>query len=362
MGGYRRTRQLGTRADPNRSNAYAYGNQVDGPGGLTYGWEGGFGLNSGLKGEKDGFNAESNLVTANGFFGARSQQEADGSVSAWHGAGAEGKVADVTAGYGSPGEGAYAQVKGEALSAKAVAQFNEERGANASVGADLVGVEGSFGHLSKDSGHDVTAKVGASFGVGVGGGVHWADEDGDGIREIGINGSLKLGPGISFDLRSETLGQGYKYLEDNVPAAWDAASDWTSGAWDSSTEAVGNAWNATTGFASDLWDNTSGAVSDGWDATTGFASDAWDSTSGAVSDGWNATTGFASDAWDSTSGAVSDGWNATTDLASKGWDTATDVAGDTWDSVSDGAGAAVDWASDGLSTAGSAIASVFSGW
>lgn len=321
-GSYNRSNEIGTRPAEQGPSAYAYGNQVNHNSGLGMGWEGGFGINSGLLGEKDGWNAQSSLLSANGFLGARSQKEADGSFSAWHGAGAEGKVAEVSAGYGSPGEGWFAQAHGEALTAHARAEFNEQRGANASVGADLVAGDVSFGHLSKDSGHDQTAKFGVSAGVGMGGGVHWADEDGDGIREIGINGSIALGPGISFDLRSETLGQGYKWLEDNVPGAWDASTEWAGNAWDTSTDAIGGAWNSTTD-----------AVAGGWNATTD-----------AVAGGWNAATDTVAGGWNTATDAVGSGWNSATDAVAGGWSSATDTIG------------------SGLSSAGGAVASFFSGW
>ena len=336
MGGYvRRANEHGSRPDKDRqwSEGYGYANEVQGTNGLTYGYEAGFGLQSGLLGNKDGWNAQSDLLSGYGFLGAQSQQEADGSFSAWHGVGAGGKVADFEAGYGSPGEGWYGRGHAEALSAEAFAKFNPQRGVGGKVGADLVGGDVMLGHLSKDTGHDVTAKVGASFGVGVGGGLHWADEDGDGIREIGVNGSLKLGPGISFDLRSETLGQGYNWAEENVPAAWDASTDWAGDAWDTSTDWVG-----------DAWDTSADAISDGWDATTDFASDTWTGATDMATTGWNATTD-----------AVSTGWNATTDAVGGAWDSSTDAVGGAWDS-------STDWVGGAASSVGGAVASFFSGW
>ena len=299
------------------SNGYAYGNTLHDHNGEGYGIEGGFGLNSGLLGDKNGWNMQSNLMSAYGFLGARSQKEADGSYSAWHGFGAKGEVAKVEGGYGTPGEGWYGQVSGTALSAEARSELNPNRGYEFGLGADLVSGDISMGHLSASSQHDATAKFGVGLGVGGGFGAHWADEDGDGVREIGINGSIALGPGIGFDLRSETLGHvwngiegGYNYLSENGGQMWDSTTDW-----------VGNTWDNATNWAGNTWDNSTDAIASG-------VSSGWSSTTDAVSSGVSTATDWVSDTASSAAGWMSDTASSVGESVSEGWSSTTDAVGD----------------------------------
>lgn len=302
---YRREGEIGSRPDADRPSAFAYGNEVvNSNSGLTYGYEGGFGINSGLLGTPEGWHASSTLLSGNGFAGAR--MDDDG--TAWHGAGAHAKVAGFDVGYGNPGDGWFGHFAADALGADAEASFNPDKGAQ--LGATAYLVQGALegGHLSADSQHDQIGRFGLAAGVGAAGRLHWDDADGDGIREIGFGADI--GP-VTFDFKSETLGQGYQWLEDNVPAAWDASTDWVGDAWDTSTDWVGDTWSG---------------------ATDGIA------------DGWNTATDWAGDTWTGATDAVGDAWGTTTDAVASGWNTATD------------------WVGGGLSSAGSAIGSFFSGW
>ena len=322
------------------SNGYAYGNTLSDNNGQSYGLEGGFGLRSGLLGNKDGWNAQSDLLSAYGFMGARSVQEADGSYSAWHGLGAKGTVAQIEGGYGTPGEGWYGRGSAEALTAEARSEFNPNQGYEFGLGADLVNGKISGGHLSKDSQHDVTGSLGVGFGIGGGFGGHWADEDGDGVREIGLHGSLAIGPGIAFDFRSETLGHawngavdGYDWLSENGGAMWDSSTDWMGDAWDTSTDWAGDSWDSTTDAVSAGWNSTTDTIGSGLSTAGNWVSDTAGDVSAAVSSGWNSTTdtigsglstagNWASDTAGDVSSAVSSGWNSTTDTVGdffSGW-------------------------------------------
>ena len=60
---YRRESEIGSRPDKDRPSAFAYGNSVvNQNSGLTYGYEGGFGINSGLLGTEEGWHASSDAA------------------------------------------------------------------------------------------------------------------------------------------------------------------------------------------------------------------------------------------------------------------------------------------------------------
>lgn len=78
-----------------------------------------------------------------------------------------------------------------------------EDGATWEAGLTGPWVEGRLGDFSADRNADSQVKVGFSEGVGIGGGLHWGDEDHDGQREYGFKGDIELGPGFSLDVKTE---------------------------------------------------------------------------------------------------------------------------------------------------------------
>lgn len=198
-GGYQRTRQKGNRPTPlSPSSGYAYGNEVS-QNGLPYGYEGGFGLTGGT-GTADGWNLTTNLLQGNGFVGARSEDDG----TAWHGAGAHGRVANLNGGYGAAGQGGYFNLGGDAFGFDAEASLNADKGAQLGAGAYIVQGALEGGYNDKNTQHGAMGRIGVGAGVGAAGRLHWGDEDGDGVREIGLGADI--GP-LSFDVKSETLGQ-----------------------------------------------------------------------------------------------------------------------------------------------------------
>lgn len=169
--------------------------------GYTYGdtgparANGGFGLQSGLIGSQDGAHLSSDLVSANGTWGARTED--DGSTT-W-GAGAGGKVVGVNAGYGEQGKGNFLDVQADGLGADAQGYFNPEQGAN--LGATAYALQGAVtaGNIGTGAA-DSESRIGAALGVGAAGRLHWADSDGDGNREYGFGADI--GP-LTFDVKSE---------------------------------------------------------------------------------------------------------------------------------------------------------------
>ncbi len=77
-------------------------------------------------------------------------------------------------------------------------------GANAVHGAVTLG-----GFNPDDSWADSQLRLGASLGVGLAGRLHWADSDGDGVREIGLGADI--GP-FSGDFKTEALGRAWNWL------------------------------------------------------------------------------------------------------------------------------------------------------
>lgn len=282
---YRRENEVGTGPAPSDRRAdqlgHLWGNTVEGPGG-RYGVQGGFGLQTGQMGNMDGVHGGSELLSANGFFGAR-----EDNGTAWHGAGAHGKVAGFNLGYGQgDGSGWFGNFSADALGFDAEASLNPDKGAQLGAAAYLAQGALEVGHLSKDSGHDQVGRFGLAAGVGAAGRLHWDDADGDGIREIGLGADI--GP-VSFDFKSETLGQAYNWAEENVPAAWDATTDWVGNAWNTSTDAVGGAWNATTDAVAGGWNSTTDAIGSGWNSATDAIGGGLSAAGGAVASffsGW----------------------------------------------------------------------------
>jgi hypothetical protein len=79
----------------------------------------------------------------------------------------------------------------------------------ASLGVQANAVELN-GHLAGQLWGDRHAvHLGASLGAGAGGRLHYGDEDGNGVPEMGFG--FDAGP-VSFDVRSETIGRGYQWL------------------------------------------------------------------------------------------------------------------------------------------------------
>jgi hypothetical protein len=200
MGGHQRTSPVGSRFTPlSPTDGYAYGNEVRNSDGRLVGHEGGFGIASGI-GNENGWNYQQQLLQGNGFTGARSEDDG----SAWYGIGGHLRAAGLQGGYGKPGNGGYGQLTADAFGADAEASLNPDRGAQVGAGAYIVqgAVEG--GYNNRDTQHGVSGRIGAGAGVGAAGRLHWADEDGDGVREVGLGADI--GP-VSFDVKSETLGQ-----------------------------------------------------------------------------------------------------------------------------------------------------------
>lgn len=60
---------------------------------------------------------------------------------------------------------------------------------------------------------DQSVRGAFSVGAGAAGRLHYGDDDGDGVPEMGFGADLGIGPiGLGFDVRSETLGRAYQAL------------------------------------------------------------------------------------------------------------------------------------------------------
>lgn len=129
---------------------------------------------------------------------------------------------------------------------------------------------------------------------------------------------------------------------------------------------------AVTGMSIDFFNDPTDSASMGWAKRMGLGlgelaiggplaapfalKGMYDNTVTALDNGMLGEWGdMAGNAWDSSTEFVGDTWTGATDAVAGGWDTAIDAIGGGWDTVTDGAGGLIDGA-------GSAIASVFSGW
>ncbi len=243
-GRYQRTGQRGSRPGQYQPSAgYAYGNEVS-QGALPYGYEGGFGIVGGA-GTANGGHIEAGLLQGSGFVGARSEDDG----TAWHGAGAHGKVAGLSGGYGQSGSGGYIQGGADAFGFDAEASVNPDRGAQLGAGAYIVqgAVEGGYNNAQTNQGG--MARLGVGAGVGAAGRLHWGDEDGDGFREYGLGADI--GP-VSFDLKSEdplmALANGVSFGAAGALAG--PGTNLTS----SAVNAVSSAGSAIGSAASSAWD------------------------------------------------------------------------------------------------------------
>jgi hypothetical protein len=79
----------------------------------------------------------------------------------------------------------------------------------AAIGAQANLVEATATGAGRLWGDDQSVRVGGSVGGGMSGRLHYGDDDGDGVPEMGFG--FDYGP-LSFDLRSETIGRGYQWL------------------------------------------------------------------------------------------------------------------------------------------------------
>ena len=272
-----------------------HGNNYDGIGG---GAEFGFGLGTtGDMGRKDGFNGRSDVFTGGGFIGLGSEGQIGGGIG--------GRAAHIQAGYGSPGHGKgplglYGSADADSFGADAHAWVNPDKGASAGASAYIVQGSGTVGNIGHGN-HDSEARFGLGAGVGAAGRLHWADEDGDGLREYGFGADI--GP-FSFDVKTEDPARaGLNML----------------------TLGTGGLIADALGYEGNMTQDIGNAASSAWDWTKDTASSAWDTVSTGASNAWDATKGAASSAWDWTK------------------DTASSVGG-------------------AISSAGSAVASFFSGW
>ncbi len=227
------------------SEGYSYYNET------ANGRSGGFGLQSGLIGDADGWHASSDLLGYNGFQGERI--ESDDSTT--YGEGHSARVAGVNFGYGQRGDGTgpggvYGNLQADALGADAQAQFNPQQGANVGATAYLAQAAITAGDIGTDA-TDSEARIGLAAGVGAAGRLHWDDADGDGNREYGFGADI--GP-LTFDVRSEDP------VRDFIPGLDTAASlfgvDQGTNITNAAGRGIANAASATASFV--------GGIFSGW--------------------------------------------------------------------------------------------------
>jgi len=115
-------------------------------------------------------------------------------------------------------------------------------GATLGAGASVIDGALRLGSNNKDRANDTTLRIGAGFGVGAAGRLHWGDTDQDGHREYGFGADV--GP-VSFDLKTEdplmTLASGLTggLASGLAPKDFNLTDTVTSG--------VSNAWSWLTG-------------------------------------------------------------------------------------------------------------------
>ncbi len=86
-----------------------------------------------------------------------------------------------------------------------------EDGFTVGAGANVIHGAVQMGDISEEDEHDLQVRGGLGFGCGAAARGHWGDADNDGIPEIGFG--FDAGP-VSFDMKSETLGQAWNWLTD----------------------------------------------------------------------------------------------------------------------------------------------------
>ncbi len=155
-------------------------------------------------------------------------------------------------------------------------------GATVGAGAQVIGGAVRFGENTKDRANDSQVRLGASFGVGAAGRLHWSDSDNDGHREYGFGGDV--GP-ISFDLKSEDPlmslamlpvgGLGLQTLLDEtgiMPKDFNL-TDTVVGGVSNAASAVGSGISSAASWAGNGISNAAGAVGNGissaWNWLTG---------------------------------------------------------------------------------------------
>ena len=102
--------------------------------------------------------------------------------------------------------------------AKAEAHVGTE-GLQVGAGADWFGGQGSIGGAEYDwffGGTEVTVGGGVPMAPGASFGLHWSDDDQDGVRELGLNigGDFAAGVGLGADvgIKTELFGHAYNWL------------------------------------------------------------------------------------------------------------------------------------------------------
>lgn len=190
---------------------------------------GGFGLLSGNMGQ----GARGDVMQAQGHFGGWS--DAEGKTQY----GAELDAAVVRTGIERGGALGPMGFNVSAFDANANAKVSNE---TASLGAQANVIGGSISAGTDE--HNLS--LGASFGVGAGGRLHYGDADGDGVREYGLGADI--GP-VSFDVKSELLG----HVANGATNAWNGASRMAGQAWNGATNMASNAWNGATNMAGSAW-------------------------------------------------------------------------------------------------------------
>ena len=102
-------------------------------------------------------------------------------------------------------------------------------GLTAGAGAEILGGSAKIGGAEYDWLGGTEFTVGGGFGgVGASGGLHWSDDDGDGLREYGFSLGGDLGIGVDLGFKTELPG----HIYNGVAAAGDWIADGWSSLWD----------------------------------------------------------------------------------------------------------------------------------
>ena len=103
-------------------------------------------------------------------------------------------------------------INADASALRAYGEFSStEEGLSVGTGVSLIEGAVTTGCTDPSYQHDLQTRFGLSLGLGMGGRLHYADQDGDDIPEIGMG--FDIGP-VSLDMRSETLGHASNALAD----------------------------------------------------------------------------------------------------------------------------------------------------